>query len=438
MKLLDRYKISLHNIKNNKSRSILTTVIVYIISLLIMAILCIAISFSSNMTSVIKEYYEKADEPISINYNLYGKSPDGKIFDKSIYDSVSNIVSNHSEIVSYARYSNSYGDNDIIIDYRFGLNEFYEIIEGSNVTGQDVNKNNVLVSASFANDYYIANGVKLNPGDTIQYTFTYEIPEEEYRTFSKNKELELKVKGIFKSKDVEQESYQPILSANSKIIMDIGYLFNEIQDMNVNSASYYYNTTKTNFNDDELKDKLDSFVTELKSTLPKSEYGSSVYCNALEDLKMSSIIGLVIIGLATFLCLVLILLSIGSLANTIMISVDKNKKFIGLLKALGLNEKDLKSTIKLESITTIVLGIVLSFLTIILLSNVLTDLNALIINSLFANYVKSVNYQAVFAFPIYVPIIVFVFFVVFTLLFARGSMSKIAKTDPMAVISEVA
>ena len=69
---------------------------------------------------------------------------------------------------------------------------------------------------------------------------------------------------------------------------------------------------------------------------------------------------------------------------------------------------------------------------------VLTDLNALIINSLFANYVKSVNYQAVFAFPIYVPIIVFVFFVVFTLLFARGSMSKIAKTDPMAVISEVA
>jgi ABC-type antimicrobial peptide transport system permease subunit len=158
----------------------------------------------------------------------------------------------------------------------------------------------------------------------------------------------------------------------------------------------------------------------------------------LEDLKMTGIIGVVVIGLAAFLCLVLILLSIGSLANTIMISVDKNKKFIGLLKALGLDEKDLKSTIKLESVTTILLGVVLAFLTIFAFSGFLSDLNTLIINSLFSNYVKEVDYVAVFSMPIYVPIIVLFFFIAFTLLFARGSMSKIAKTDPMAVISEVA
>ena len=82
MKLLDRYKLSLHNIKNNKSRSILTTVIVYIISLLIMVILCIAISFSNNMQNVIKEYYETSDEPISVNYQLYGESENGKRTDR--------------------------------------------------------------------------------------------------------------------------------------------------------------------------------------------------------------------------------------------------------------------------------------------------------------------------------------------------------------------
>ena len=57
---------------------------------------------------------------------------------------------------------------------------------------------------------------------------------------------------------------------------------------------------------------------------------------------------------------------------------------------------------------------------------------------MFGDYVKATNYKAIFALPIYVPIIVFIFFVAVTLLFARGSMSKIAKTDPMAVISEVA
>ena len=55
-----------------------------------------------------------------------------------------------------------------------------------------------------------------------------------------------------------------------------------------------------------------------------------------------------------------------------------------------------------------------------------------------ANYLNEIEYKIVFALPIYIPLIVLIFFIFFTLLFARSSMSKIAKTDPMAVISEVA
>ena len=180
-------------------------------------------------------------------------------------------------------------------------------------------------------------------------------------------------------------------------------------------------------------------MPSLKNKLPKEnpDY-DSVTCNALMDLNMSSIMSIVVVALAAFLCLVLILLSIGSLANTIMISVDKNKKFIGLLKALGLNEKDLKSTIKMESITTIVLGILLSFGTVYLFKGMIGGLNELLLTSMFANYLNAIEYTIVFTLPIYIPLIVLVFFIFFTLLFARGSMSKIAKTDPMAVISEVA
>ena len=92
----------------------------------------------------------------------------------------------------------------------------------------------------------------------------------------------------------------------------------------------------------------------------------------------------------------------------------------------------------MESITTIVLGIALSFGTVFLFKEPIGSLNELLLNGMFSNYLNNIEYTIVFSLPIYIPLIVLVFFVFFTLLFARGSMSKIAKTDPMAVISEVA
>ena len=55
------------------------------------------------------------------------------------------------------------------------------------------------------------------------------------------------------------------------------------------------------------------------------------------------------------------------------------KKFIGLLKALGLNEKDLKSVIKMESITTIVFGVVVSFIVLYLFKEKIAQLNEMLI-----------------------------------------------------------
>lgn len=441
MKFTDRYKISLHNIKNNKSRSILTTIIVYIISLLIMTILCIGISFSNNMTAIVKEYYQTSNEPIQVEINLFQATTDGKIFNKEVYQNVNQKILNHQSIIDYAIYRNDYGSKVAINDYRFPMNYYYEIIEGSNVSSFDSNTNSVLVSSTYANEYYNQTGNKLNPGDIIQYELDYSIlANGGYNYIPKTKNLSLQVKGFYKLKEMDINNYgyyaQP-LKESTDLIIDIGYLFNNIDDFYIQSATYYYTVTKTNFSNSELTDKLDAFVKDLSSVLPKYSDRDTIMCSALTDMKMTNTIGLVIIGIAAFLCLVLILLSIGSLANTIMISVDKNKKFIGLLKALGLNEKDLKSTIKLESITTIVSGIILAFLTIFAFKNVLSNLNLMLINTMFSDYLSEIDYVTIFSLPVYVPIIVLFFFVFFTLLFAKESMSKIAKTDPMAVISEV-
>ena len=440
MKLLDRYKISLHNIKNNKSRSILTTAIVYVISLLIMVILCIGISFSSNTSNIIKTYYQTSDEAIDINYYNYGYEG-GDVLDNSVYQNLSPILDEYEEIILYSKYENNYNSNGVFIqEHKFPLVEHIEIMEGSNVNKAHSNTNKILVSSTYAQKYYRDNNKLLKPGDTIKYSFGYGVRTDEGYTTNVYKDLDLEVMGIYKVKELEKKSYDSnVISGSDDLIIDASYLMSNVPHLYFTNVNYYYNVSNSNFNDKELTNDLDNFVSELKNVLPSERPDSdSIYCNALADLKMSGLIGTIIIAIAAFLCLVLILLSIGSLANTIMISVDKNKKFIGLLKALGLNEKDLKSTIKMESITTIVLGVILSFLTIFLFKGMIGGLNEMLLNSMFSSYLSRIEYSIIFTLPIYIPVIVLIFFVFFTLLFARGSMSKIAKTDPMAVISEVA
>lgn len=437
MKLLDKYKLSLHNIKNNKSRSILTTVIVYIISLLIMIILCVGISFSINTSNIIKTYYQTSNEPVKIQYYNYGS--EGNVLDSNVYLSLSSVLEKNKEMISYTSYSENSGySNDLYIqEHKFPVTESIEIIEGRNVNGKDSKTNRVVVSANYAQEYYNKTNNLLKPGSILEYVYENYIYNEDGSGYLYSKALNLEVVGIYKH--VETNKEKVTYSRKGDIIIDAGYLINNVDDLYYSVVEYFYNMPKSNFNDKEITQKLGTLVSELKDVLPDgSRDYDSVNCMALEELNMTKTIGIVIIAFAAFLCLVLILLSIGSLANTIMISVDKNKKFIGLLKALGLNEKDLKSTIKMESVTTISIGIALSFITIFLFKGLIASLNELLLGSMFSSYLSEIEYTILLSLPIYIPIIVLVFFVFFTLLFARGSMSKIAKTDPMAVISEVA
>ena len=220
--------------------------------------------------------------------------------------------------------------------------------------------------------------------------------------------------------------------------MDIQYLLSLDSDLYAYNLHYFYDVTKVGFNINEFSDNLLNLVADLRDSLGEGYMDSSIYSSAENDIFVSKVLIFIVIVLSLVFSLILILLSIGSLANTIMISVDKNKKFIGLLKALGLNEKDLKSVIKMESITTICLGVILAFVTIVVAKPILTGVNDMLVTAIFSEYLIDIDYEIIFNIPIYVPAIVIAFFIVFTLIFARGSMAKIAKTDPMAVISEVA
>ena len=257
------------------------------------------------------------------------------------------LLEESKEIIEYSKYDyNSNGNSTFVVqEHKFPISEHIEIIEGSNVNASYSNTNKVLVSSLYVQNYYESTGTVLKPGDTFDYTFNYSIRNENNYYTGTSKNLNLEIIGIYKLAEVEKRMYESNLVSDSHdLIVDASYLMGNLPNLYYTQATYYYNVSQTNFNSKELTDKLDSFVNALNDVLPSEDSKrGSVNCMALEDLSMSKIISLVIVALAAFLCLVLILLSIGSLANTIMISVDKNKKFIGLLKALGLNEKDLKS-----------------------------------------------------------------------------------------------
>lgn len=435
MKFFDRYKLSLHNIKNNKSRSILTTIIVFVISILMIFILSIAISFSKNYNEIVMTYFQKSGEDITIEYYGYGEN-DTYHLDLTEYEKIKNVINEHEETISYSKYEVENYYEVGFQNHRFAKTNDIEIVEGTNATREHENTSKVLISTDFVQQYYETNNIVLKPNSTFEYVVSYDRGNDEYgNSLLKEYKLNLEVIGIFKHLNVENDFFY--YGQTNDIIMDIEYFLSTVEEAYISSFVYHYLATNTNFNKEEFVNNLQAVTDKLNDIIPKRGSYESVNSVALSDIKLSNLLSVIIIVLASFLCLILILLSIGSLANTIMISVDKNKKFIGLLKALGLNERDLKSVIKMESITTIVFGVILAFIALYVFKEQVAYLNELLISSMFSFYLVDIDYKITFDFYIYVPIIVLIFFIVFTLLFARSSMSKIGKLDPMAVISEV-
>ena len=151
---------------------------------------------------------------------------------------------------------------------------------------------------------------------------------------------------------------------------------------------------------------------------------------------MSIITGYIVIAVAIFLGFVVLLLSIESVANTIMISVDKNRKFIGLLKALGLNQKGVKSLIKVEAFITILIGLVFGGLISFGTNGIMKLIVQSLIDQIFAY--QDIDLIVKVTFNPLLPLLTFIIFYLFAILFSKGSLRKISSQDVIETISEVA
>lgn len=438
--------LSLHTIKQNRSRSILTVIIAAFLSFLIMGTLCLAISFSENSDNVVVQSYFFDNSVVSINYfNERNRSVGAQeLFTYSYYDKVVDTFTKYKDIVNYVEYYTSIYTGMSFTDPSFPVYGGIEIIQGRNIQKSEL-RNEVIVHRKLIEDgTYVL-------GNSYSQEVTY---SSEISIYAEVANIEFTVVGVFdylEDTTVYINRYESSF-AYAYIIGDIGIIFN-IHDSSIYIRSFNackYNQTIVK-NPKRIINRFQNLANELNNLLPKvvsrerfkdtrtyvTNYRDSVSCELSVEYSKNNLERFVIIIGASVISIILGLMSLGSLANSVMISIDTSKKFIGLLKAMGMKGRSLKLVVLLESIFLNFVGVLIGYLALFAVSAPLTNVLRQLIFSAYGSYFVTSNFYVTMNFPIYIFLGIYFMFIGFVYLFSRGSLRKIAKMEPIKVINEV-
>ena len=454
MKLIDRIKLAIHNLWHNKSRSLLTIVIVFVVSTLILIIMLMGINFFRNLnklqqraisTSVPSVYFYKykndGERDMQTHFDVedidfvleksrkYQAVNHSMSFEKSqnfMYHPLLNQKLSNNYIAQLYNSSLNASMTTNLVSFAFPNNNQKRLVDGRIWSINDVGLNNIWVNSSFVRDQE-SKGKIIRIGEVVwlhsRATSTVTNPVGSFHSQS------FIVQGIIDDN-----------LDGSNVYIDLTYISrNYPLDVIANRIQLDFYPPKREYKFDEVYNAIDDFTKEVRISLESKSSDQFIIKSAselMDQLKITKLISIIVVGLSVMLSILILLLSIGSIANTIVISVDKNKKFIGLLKAIGLKQKEVVNVVQIEAIFTISIGVILSTSVIALNSNnfqlFLNDLfNALSFQS------TLLNVQILFEIPFYLPISVIIIFLALALVFSRGSLTQIARMDVINIISEV-
>ena len=456
MTFRDSYRISLHTIKENKSRSILTVVISMFLSALIMGLLCIAVSFSSNGNEILNRVYFGKDSYVSSNYvcpyipQMVGQQ---EVFNIDKYDTFLSVLNKNKDTVAMVEYQTNVRTMiypTIYTDSTYRASALFSIIEGRDIEpSNDIDE--VLVSSS----YYEASLAWPEPytiGSIHKETIEYNRQLPAGRTEIRTAEITYKVVGIIASSDKEyrmdgQRSQRGDVAPS--MVFDVKAVLKASPEIYVSRANMYYLSKSDNTNVASAFSAIEKLMKDIDEAMPPrievDKGGPVVVYNPVsptssavfQEYQQLTRFQIIFIVAGSVIAVSLLLMSVGSLANSVIISIDRSKKFIGLLKALGLKGRELITIVVMESITLISIGVILGFALLFAFTAPLNMISNALTNTVYSRYMMMISYEATIQIPIYILFIGIALFVVTTLLFARSSLVKISKTDPIAVISEV-
>lgn len=440
MRFSDRLQLALHNISQSKSRSLLTVVIVFIVGMLISVLVLLGINFASNTNKYSIDVFEKEGTSYTFSgHTIYREvSYETESVTKAEFMKLSEIMADNSNLINRVYSQNDFSialndyyisGNSYLFDYNYDFltNKEDFLVQGRIWTKEDSNTGNIWVSQDFVKSYYNITGKQIKPDDNIIVTLIIYLPNG-----SANVPVQCTVKGICNKMD--KESY---IWETPNIIFDMTYMYNNVNKLNVNRINLDYKAPDVNYNLKSIRTQMNAFVNSVNAGATPSldNDGKEIprfYCELLDTLQNIFYINLIIVGLAVILGFIVLLLSIGSIANSVIINIDKNRRFTGLLKAMGLRHTSIKSIVYIESSISILVGIGLTMGGIFVLKNIMAKLQKTIMDSLFGK-----GFEAVFNIPIYLPFAIIFVFIFMAIAFSRGGLKRMEKMDVISIISEV-
>ena len=444
MKFIDSLKLAFHNIANNKSRTILTIIIVFIVSTLIMGLTTFGIVFNTNSVGASKEVLNTQ----GTTYYLQGKInsvSDGYYLDLSDneLDKLDELTTKHESIIDkISLISSFYIHSDELqffyptyIDVNnYDLKNDNVILSGRIWNKDDANKQNVWLSNEYV-EFNKENGVNLNVGDNLNLTL--EVRKEPYGSEFETMNTTFTIAGIFDKELTKDSTYDN----GSDILMDYRYFYKTLNYSAFYDVQMSYKAPTTDYDFNKVYKEMKTFDKEMKDfygvNIDNDQKRDRFNCSFIEEIQSAKLMGFITESILIVLAFIVLLLSIGSVANTVVISVDKNRKFIGLMKALGLNEKGVKRMIDLETFITVLIGIILAgILLYVGIAPILSVVMQKMIDSMYG-YMK-IKYTVVVNISILIPLATLLIFFIMTKLFSKGSLTKIASQDVIDTISEVA
>ncbi len=457
MRFPDAASIAVHNIRHNPGRTLLTVLIVTVVSGLVMFLMALGLSFHDNLTRASLVYFNDH----GANYALRPLDP--------AYGGTGELSREEYEVyrANAEKYPDARGDDlaSGSIDAALTLRS----ADGGSASPAWSYALRDLAGKSFASvpaDVVFYEGRVWTPADSasrnlfLSRTLTQYVEKQTGHTLHAGEEVCLcgigevrryTVAGIFSCGDEAacilgideffSLAEDPGFSIRVDLIemklrpVDAAYDFNSLYD-HMRALTKATNAGLT---------QPDTFLEDYPELRPFYDlFGGSAArftCDFADAMSVLNILSSIVVAVFFLLALAVLLLSVSSVANSVVISVDKNRKFFGMLKAVGLDAKGTRAIVYIELLLIVFVGVILGmgilFALTPLLSAIIASLFSYLLGSISSFTNSAIAYVTRVTLPFWVPLATIAFFLLLTMLFSRGSIQKIATQDVMATLSEV-
>lgn len=407
MRFGDILKIAIHNMWNNKSRTLLVTLVIFILATLVTLILGLTIDLMDVTDVVLSSNDNSMDVIIE---KPWSDSGDYILTNDDIKKYKKDYLIAHPNYFSYCIYdqdwSNSFDKNVCFINFDENclINIKDPLVSGRLWNNDDSDKNYAWITDSFANYENLKIGSELS-------------------LYKKGHEYKFIVKGIVKD--------EPLSDGGTYIKRDVFLSYENAIETDVSISKMTIGVIPNSVSKNLISILNFKKVVEIDNdyNFDTGEGTLCVRCDFLDNAMLTLYISIGAIAGAILLSIIIILLCIGCISNSIEITVEENKQFFGTMKAIGLRNENIKSIVRWQAIIMIIIATFFAAL-----------LDSLIMYLIKPSIAKVFMIDASlfsFSMPIYVPFIVLFLLISLVLLCTIKSLNGISKMDVVSVISEV-